>query len=88
MDIETIQQSEKNKVFQKTPSLKKNCLDDKKGGWGKGRRVFQFTKGYYNKDSDELFSVSSGGGQEVIYLICSKEDLGYTLEKTCYYKDS
>lgn len=44
------------------------------------RRIFQFLKGYCNKTSDPLFSVSSGGGQEVICLICSKEDLHYTPE--------
>lgn len=41
------------------------------------RRIF---KGSGNKDSDQLFSVSSGGGQEVICLICSKEDLHYSPE--------
>lgn len=79
-------ESEKNKVFKKPWSLKNGLVG--KRGWGKGRRVFQFTKGYYNRDSDQLLSVSSGGGQEVICLICSKEDLDDTLEKTHYGKDS
>lgn len=50
-----------------------------------GRKVFQFINGYYREDSDQSFYISSGGGQEVIGLTCSKEDLVYTLEKTCHF---